>query len=711
MQKITSKENKKHSENHEELNRIKKNIEQSYNYFRDNYKSFHDFRKFIFVSTLEPADISLLNALKKPVLEFNILEAYISRLLGEFVNQEPSISVSSKSLSPPDPLLVDIVEGHFRHILSDTESSGDTYEVMRDLFSGGFSVFKVETKYANNSTFDQDIKLSRVFDPTMCGFDPSARRQGKTDGRFCVEHFAVPREEAGQYGIDAKNIKFIRSDNIGGFQWSYQSQGEDILIIADYYEKIIEEEEIFLLSDGTIISSEKYNQTKRDIEKIRKKNKQEDNEDFMPVIENRRTVEKTKIFRTRLVENKIIEKIETDYKCLPLVFVDGNSIKYRESSSSIQKQCVRPFVYQAKGMQKLKNFSGQTLANELENLVQHKFMAPKEGIPTGEYQEAYRNVQQANLLVYNAFKDDNPEIPLPRPNEIMRSPVPPEVTNTFALADKTIQNVLGSYDAALGINDNEISGVALSQAAAYSNAASMPYIKGYIQGLSDAAQIIKHLIPLYYTTNRTLPVILKNGEKSFIKINDEELGAIKMDYNTDELNIEVKSGVNFEAQKSNTIKAIVELSNSMPILSEFFNSKGLPILIENLSNLRGGDRLSVLAKEFVEERQAASNAPKQPDPIAAQLMLEQEHLKLKEQQNKTETAIKSAQIELDAYGKETERLKLALNEQHRRKESKISLDKHHAEKARTMAELAIKSADLVHKHKKDQKLNPWEQYK
>ena len=48
-------------------------------------------------------------------LEFNILEAYVSRLLGEFSKQEPSIEVSAENPENADPQTIEVVEQHMRH--------------------------------------------------------------------------------------------------------------------------------------------------------------------------------------------------------------------------------------------------------------------------------------------------------------------------------------------------------------------------------------------------------------------------------------------------------------------------------------------------------------------------------------------------------------------------------------------------------------------
>lgn len=49
-------------------------------------------------------------------------------------------------------------------------------------------------------------------------------------------------------------------------------------------------------------------------------------------------------------------------------------------------------------------------------------------------------------------------IPLPPPQEVGRVSAAPKIIQTFTSADTTMQSILGSYDASLGINNNQLWG-------------------------------------------------------------------------------------------------------------------------------------------------------------------------------------------------------------------------------------------------------------
>src|SRR3990167_4135988 len=385
-----------------EFKRIKENVRTAYEYFKDNYDRYHEFRKFVFDTTITPNDEAVLNALQKPVVEFNTLEAYLSRISGEFVANDPDIVVSPQDNAEVDSRTIEVVEGHIRHILFDAKKNGFSGERLKECMSGGFSGGRVCTDYPTPFSFNQIIEVEGVYDPTLCVFDPLARDPHKGDGSFCAELYPKRLNELkDEYpDIDISEIKFSRS--IEGFNWSYENEKEKILLLCDYYEKKKEKEKIVELVTGHVMTYKAY---KDFIKKWELDN-------FVipaPAIRRKRESTVEVIYRYVFIENKILEgPVKTDYTSLPIVFFDGNSVVLRKGTSNSFYQMTRPLIFHAKGVQKLKNCAGQNLANELEMLVQHKFMFAKESLPDEQdYLNAILNPQLAQTLIYKAYKDND----------------------------------------------------------------------------------------------------------------------------------------------------------------------------------------------------------------------------------------------------------------------------------------------------------------
>lgn len=674
-----------------ELKRIKENVEKAYIYFKPNIDRYNEFRKFVFDSALDSQDMALLKTLKKPQLEFNVLEAYISRLRGEFSKQEPSYLIMAGDEGEVDVNIINVVTGHLKHIIDEANKVGTEYQIYTDTLSGGFSVIKVWTEYAHEMSFNQIIKVSRVYDPVLTGFDPLARYAHKGDGNFCFELYPKLKDDfKREYpGIDVDKLSYVKA--IDGFNWSYKNEKDEILLIADYYEKKKKKVKIVKLADGKSMMSDEY---KKFLEDWQASGKIE----VPPAIIEERMTEREKIVRYQVIEDRVLDYEETNFKFLPLVFIDGNSIIIRQPNDHSVQQMCRPYVYQAKGIQRLKNFAGQTLGNELENMVQHKFMAAKEGIPTEEeYMQAYRDVQQADILVYNAFNELFPDKQLPAPSVIPRVNIPQEVTNTFIGTDNLTQNILGSFDMDIAkMNNSQVSGVALVEAATMNNSAAMPYIVGFLQGMNRVAEIIIDLIPKYFQTPRTLPIVLPDGKRDYVPINQPQ--GINLQYGENALNVKVEAGVNFSVQKSKALNQVIALMQASPLFAEFMNTEGLNILLDNIE-IKGIEQIKEMANSWMQQmkqmrQQQMEQSQNQPNPAMMKLQIEQAKVAQKGQEFQGKLAVDMAKLKQDQVK--------VMADLHQSNESNIVQKlKADTERFAKMVDLELKRHDMRHRHVMD----------
>lgn len=700
------------------LARIKKNIATSYLYFEDNYKRFRDFRRFVFCESVTEDQRAMLRRLNRPATEFNILEAYISRLLGEFSKQEPSISVSPAEDAPIPLELTNLVENNIRHTMYDANKNSFAYEIYKDLLSGGFSVGKVWTDYANPMSFDQVINWARVFDPTLCGFDPLARTSHKGDGNYSFELFPMLEEDFHtkfpQIRID--ELEYMR--DIEGFSWTYEdSQQRKTILIGDYYEKKKKRVKIVKLANGATLPLSEYRKLQARWEEMQIL------EQIPVIIGKSRTTELQTICHYKIIGCKILEYRETDYTYLPHIFFDGHSIILSRGESSSQSyQMTRPYVYHARGIQDLKNFAGQSLANYLQNQVQHKFIVMKEAIPQEkDYIAALTNPQRASTLVVNAFYENNPDQPIPTPiREVQNVPAPPEVMGAFQVTDPTTQTILGSYASNLGQNDNDLSGKAVIESATVGNAAAMPYVIGYLAGLNQMAIIHANLMPKYILGKRKIPTMDKASKRDYVEVNGD--GALNIDYGDHALNVTIEAGVNFQVQKTQALQQISALAQAMPEFAQFMNDdETLPILVDNIT-CYGADRLKEAVPKWVEKKaqmqqQAMQMQQQQMQNDPAMLRAQADIMKVKQkaEQDQVENQLEIAKLQID---KELAQAKLMeaeakiaesqINQVIRLEEGETSRFNHSIDNATKIAELEYKEhqkgLDLHAAHLKETEL-------
>lgn len=668
------------------LARIKKQVRNTHDYFKDNYDRYNEFRKFVFESSLTNDEITLLMTMGRPQLEFNVLEAYISRLLGEFSKQEPDIAVNAYDEDKADPITIKVVEQHLKHVMMDADNEHLRYEVYKDLLSGGYSAVKVYTEYEHPMSMNQVIKFTKC-EPTLTGFDKISRFSHKGDGQFCFELFPKDKEEfLEEYPDTPINTLSFRRD-FAGFNWSYQNDNSKIVVVCDYYEKKRKEETIVQVRDGRVMTQSAY-----------RKMVDEWNDITVPptMIGKPRKTLLDRISRYRLIENQVLEHEETDFSFLPIVFIDGNSLMVKTPLNGNIRQVTRPYVYHAKGAQRLKNYAGISLANEIENTVQHKFMVAKEALPKEEqFLDAYKDVQKETVLVYNSVHESDPNMPINNPiREVNRIPAPPEIAQAFTGSDSLIQNVLGSYDASLGINNNQLSGIAIVEGASQSNATAMPYIVGCLQGFQRLAQIYVDLMPKYMVTPRTIPILDEEGRRHYVKINQEQ--GMPMNFDTNVLNVSMKAGASFQVQKSRTIMMVKEIMGMSPLFAEFMAEKGLNFILDNMDG-KGIEELKSLTGEWVQQYQqekARAQQAAQQNPQAMKVQVDMAKLKQQEQKQQQDFSLDMARLQHDQQ-------KVMADLHLGKQSSDVQLVKAMTEKFAKQVDLQIKHADMKHRHMKE----------
>lgn len=673
------------------LEDIKTNVSNTYAYFKHNYDRYNEFRRFVFETSLTNDEVTLLATINRPQLEFNVLEAYISRLLGEFSKQEPDILVSAEDDNVASPETIEIVQNHIRHELCDEKNHHVRYEVMKDLLSGGFSVMKLTTDYATSMSFKQKINIRRAFDPTMCGFDQLARESHKGDGQFCYELFPLSKKEFHSRYPDVALDELSYSRNFEGFNWSYLNDRESIIVVCDYYDKKIKRTKIVELRDGRVMTFKKY------------KDMVDNWLDLMPppaIVGKPRMTDLETIVRYRVIENKVLEYDETDFSFLPLVFVDGSSMLLKLPKNGNVRQYTRPYIYHARDAQRFKNYAGIAWANELESTVQHKFMVAKEALPKEQnLLSAYEDVQKASVLVYNAFDEQEPNKAIPNPiREVAKIPAPPEIMQAFSGSDSLIQNILGSYDASLGINNNQLSGIAIVEAASQSNSTAMPYIVGFLQGLQRVAQIYLDLFPKYYSTPRTIPVLDPEGKRDYIKINQP--GAQSVFYDANALNVTVSAGASFQVQKSRTIMMVKEMMGMSPLFAQFIADKGLQFVLDNMEG-KGIEQLKSLVKEW----QAELQMEKQRQQQMQQMEMQNNPAIMKAQTDRMKIQMQSEENQMQAIHDmaklKQDEMKVIADLQQSHNDNAVQMVKAETERFAKQVDLQLKHHDQTHRHGMD----------
>lgn len=694
----TDKKNNKADTSLKTLERLKKHVKNWVEYWQPNIKTYDEFSTMVCDTAITSQDKAVLQKTGKPEIEFNILAAPIARLRGEWAKNEPSVQVTPSDGVKVDSKMLENVEDHLRHIIYEANTQGCEYEVLSDLLIGGFSGLKLWTEYAASmgpNAFNQVMRVGRVYNPKLVGYDILAREKTKSDGRFAFEWYPKTREEFEDEWPDKEvsSLSFTRTDDL--FNWSYKNNDEEMIIICCFYEKRKEYKTIVNVIDYGTMTQKEYKDFAIDWEASRRI------EPVPALIGKPRKTSVDVIYRYLFIENQILECIETDFTSLPYIFVDGDSRELTDTTGGNNYQRTKPYVYHAKGAQRLKNFAGQCLANELENMVQSKYMFAHESLPQEDgFIEAITNPQQASVYVWQARNKNDPSIENPPPQALQRTPIPPEVTGAFMAMSQTIQETLGDFQNEINRSGADYpSGKAIIESASLNNAAAEPYLVGFMQAWGVMLNEIVKLLPKYYVTPRTIPLRSKDGKTTYKEINKN--GKLDFNYDDNALQVKVEPGVNFQIQKSRALQQIATMGQSFPIFAKFMNEDGLEILLDNME-IRGIDQLKELSGPFMQKiKQMEQQAQQQQNPEMIKAQLAAQTLQLKNKELESNLRLKTAQMSLDERKMDVETFKIMSDAKMDEADNMARMAKADADISRAKIEQASELVKMDHKHNKE----------
>lgn len=699
-----------------ELYRLKTNVNNAYRSFKTNYDNFSKNQQFVFIDAMDSASTSTNNEINRPNVQANSLEVTLNRFCGEFIKNQPGISISpsddyeARNKDNPEQLvdkseLAQFLEGHARHILNESQKYGTVYFSFRDAISGGFSNLKIVADYVDNRSFHQDLTLRRCAQSILTGFDPLASLPDKSDAEYCFELYPMRDVDFKSKfpDVDIGALKYAA--HVGPFQWTYLLGNDKVLLVADYYEKVRTKTTLYELTNGGIyLASEKKKLLKEWAEDITK--------GVAPAVVRERPTEVITIKRYQFIDNIIISEEETDYTDLPIKFMDGNSALSKDANGGATFQFTRPCWYQARDSQTLKNLAMQCMANELQMVRPMQLMASVESIPA-EYIDAYTDPQPISTILYNELWDDNPDARLTMPQVIPRQLILGDLMSTFNAADMMINTCLGSSDNQMAnVARKQGSGKAIEKFEAFTNIQILPYIYNCSLTMQSAMQTLVDMMPLYYTTSRTIPVMMPNGMRGAVNINpqDGEQG-ITLRYKPGDFKVKVESSVNFTQQQEQTLAQLTSLMN-IPQFAQFMTDTSMDVIVDNIPNIRHGDvlkgRMDVWVKAQNDAKQAQMHQAMSEPKLEEQAMqmagqkAQMEHqvamTKVQQQSmaDKADTALEVAKLELEREKLRVELLRMRADLEMSAQELEIKQQKAGDEHVERMVDSAIKQSEHAH---------------
>lgn len=176
----------------DEIDEIKADFKIHEEAWAENRQNFIDDIRFGRKEIQWPEEIRRQRELDgRPCLTLNQLHTFIFQVINSARQNKPGIVVHPVG-SGADVEVAEFFNGLIRHI--EQSSDGDiAYDTAMDCsVSGGFGFWRVNTRYACDDTFDQDIILERIFDASSVYPDAHSTAADSGDWNRCHILFSTP---------------------------------------------------------------------------------------------------------------------------------------------------------------------------------------------------------------------------------------------------------------------------------------------------------------------------------------------------------------------------------------------------------------------------------------------------------------------------------------------------------------------------------------
>ena len=452
----------------------------------------------------------------RPSLTINKISGVVKQIIGDQRQNSPSIKVTPVD-NGDDVATAEIFTGIIRNIeqTSDADSAYDTgffHQVV-----GGYGAWRVNTEYAREDTFDQDIVINRIKNPDCVLFDPMCQKIDKSDARYCFVFEDVDRDD---FEAEYPKAKMDGFEDTGDNNEVWLD--ENTVKVAEYFRKTQYKKMLYQLADGKVIDGEEYANAIFDTEELPEGMEEAlqgkgvevegkflltPKDEILPIV-NEREAECDKITWYKMTGTEILDKQEWLGKYIPVVYVPG------EETFVNGKTVLRSAIRHARDSQRIYNWMSSTSVETIAQAPKIPWMVTAAQIEGNEQEWNEAASRPKPYLIYNGD-------PLSSgPPQRMGGSTPDiGALQEAQKAADDIKATTGIYDASLGARGNEVSGKAIIARQREGDTSTYVFVDNLSRAIRYTGKILIDLIPKIYDAERVVRTLGPDGAEKFVTVN------------------------------------------------------------------------------------------------------------------------------------------------------------------------------------------------
>ena len=553
----------------------------------------------------------------RPTITVNRFPQFVKQITGEMRQNKPAIRILPVD-DQSDPQLAEVYNAIIRHIENQSDAHRTYAKSGEQSVVGGIGWFRIMTDYADDKSFNQEIFIRKIRNPLSVVFDPDAQELTKHDANWMFVS-ELMTEEAFRSAYPDASLAGFPTDDKSYEQWSSNNK----IRVAEYWVREPYERTLFLLSDG----STRYSDEDVDVFQMI---------GLAIVAERKVTAYKVKCYKMTGVE--ILEESDWVGQTIPLVPVVGEEVEVGDEVFR------HGLIHHSRDAQRSYNFARSAMIEHIASQPKAPYLATSKMI--APFKKAWESLNRENppVLLY----EPDPQVPGGKPQREQPPTFPAAWYQEALTADGDMKATTGIYDASLGMQSNETSGVAIRARDAQGETSSYVYVDNLSAAIRQAGKVLLEIIPHIYTAERVIRIMGEDGAiEGFARINTMlPDGTLLNDISVGQFDLEVTTGPAFATKRQEAAEKMMQLVQSVPEIGKI----GADMIVKALDFPEGEKLAQRLAFALLPpgidpdvdaqraQLQAAlqqAQGPQQPDPMV-----------VAEMENKqADTALKAAKAE------------------------------------------------------------------
>jgi len=565
---------------------------------------------------------------RRPCLTVNRLPQQVQQVTNDQRQNRPAIKVSPVDDEATDEI-AELIQGIIRHIEynSNAESAYDTGG--ESAARGGFGYWRLLTDFVDPESLDQEIFIKRIRNPFSVFLDPYAQEPDGSDANwgFIVEDLS-PEEYKARY----PGTKLAQASD-----WSAIGNNvptwvkSDSCRVAEYLYKELTPSRIHLLATGETVLD-------KDLEARQASAKAAGID--ASVVRYRDT--KIPVVKWCTITGiEIIERTIWVGSFIPIIPCYGNELYVNG------KKIVESVIRHAKDPQRMLNYWKSAATEAIALAPRAPFIGAEGQFEGHESEWESANRKNHAYLEYKPTSLNGQ--PAPPPERQAVEPAVQAITQAAAGAADDIKATTGVFDAALGAQSNEVSGVAIQNRASQTQLSNFHFFDNMKRSIRHTGRCLVEIIPKVYDSARAARIVKEDGTQKVVKLNqtykDEDTGKeVLYDLSVGRYDVVVDTGPSYATRRQEAAASMLDFSKAVPQVAQACSD-----LIAKNMDWPGAQEIADRLRKLLPPQLQDDPKNKQIPPIVQAQMAQAQMLikKLTDELNETTKVIETKKLDLE----------------------------------------------------------------